>query len=97
MKILWVVCGGNFTTTRKPSRTNAREKETRSKDRTTLEIRNHAKEVEAGTVNPRTFTLRTMADRVARVGDLWSDMLGRGQGLDDAATRLARLIPETTS
>jgi bifunctional non-homologous end joining protein LigD len=31
-------------------------------------------EVERGHVGPRTFTLRTMADRIAKVGDLWNDM-----------------------
>ena len=31
-------------------------------------------EVESGEAGPRTFTLRTMADRAAHVGDLWSDM-----------------------
>jgi bifunctional non-homologous end joining protein LigD len=36
-------------------------------------------ELERGQVGPRTFTLRTMADRIAAVGDLWSDM--RGQSL----------------
>lgn len=32
------------------------------------------KELEAGEVSPRTFTLRTMAARVADVGDLWEDL-----------------------
>ena len=36
-------------------------------------------ELERGEVGPRTFTLRTMAGRIAVVGDLWSDM--RGQSL----------------
>jgi bifunctional non-homologous end joining protein LigD len=36
-------------------------------------------ELERGEVGPRTFTLRTMAGRIAAVGDLWSDM--RGQSL----------------
>ena len=31
-------------------------------------------EIERGKVGPRTFTLRTMADRVAQVGDLWKEM-----------------------
>jgi bifunctional non-homologous end joining protein LigD len=31
-------------------------------------------EVESGTVKPQTFTLRTMADRVAKVGDLWAGL-----------------------
>jgi bifunctional non-homologous end joining protein LigD len=38
-------------------------------------------EVERGEVGPRTFTLRTMAGRIAQVGDLWSDMLRSGQSL----------------
>jgi bifunctional non-homologous end joining protein LigD len=31
-------------------------------------------EIERGQVAPRTFTLRTMAGRIADVGDLWADM-----------------------
>ena len=31
-------------------------------------------EVEKGEVEPQTFTLRTIADRIESVGDLWSDM-----------------------
>jgi len=31
-------------------------------------------ELERGDVGPRTFTLRTMAARIARVGDVWRDM-----------------------
>lgn len=34
-------------------------------------------EIERGQVFPRTFALRTMASRVADVGDLWSDMRER--------------------
>jgi len=41
-------------------------------------------EVEQGHVGPRTFTLRTMADRVAAVGDVWSDMPERGFSLGRA-------------
>ena len=43
-------------------------------------------EVESGAVGPQTFTLRTMRERVARVGDLWSDM--RGQPLQDPIKKL---------
>jgi bifunctional non-homologous end joining protein LigD len=43
-------------------------------------------EVERGTVGPRTFTLRTMAGRIAEVGDLWADM--HGQSLRDPLERL---------
>ena len=38
-------------------------------------------EIENGKVNPRTFTLRNMPARVAKVGDLWSDMRRRGRSL----------------
>jgi bifunctional non-homologous end joining protein LigD len=38
-------------------------------------------ELERGDVGPRTFTLRTMADRIAAVGDLWDDMLKRRRSL----------------
>jgi len=31
-------------------------------------------EVAEGTVQPRTFTLRTMAERIAQVGDLWQEL-----------------------
>jgi bifunctional non-homologous end joining protein LigD len=31
-------------------------------------------EIERGEVTPRSFTLRTMASRIAAVGDLWSDI-----------------------
>jgi bifunctional non-homologous end joining protein LigD len=41
-------------------------------------------EIEQGQVGPRTFTLRTMADRVATVGDVWSDMPERGASLGRA-------------
>jgi bifunctional non-homologous end joining protein LigD len=41
-------------------------------------------EIEQGHVGPRTFTLRTMADRVATVGDVWSDMPERGASLGRA-------------
>ena len=41
-------------------------------------------EVARGEVNPRTFTLRNMPDRVAKVGDLWADMRRRGRSLKRA-------------
>ena len=41
-------------------------------------------EIESGEVAPQTFALRTMAGRVAEVGDLWSEMLTRGQSLRGA-------------
>lgn len=48
-------------------------------------------EIEAGAVGPRTFTLRTMADRIAKVGDLWLDMRRRKRALRPAAEKLRRV------
>ena len=48
-------------------------------------------EVESGKVQPRTFTLRTMADRIGIVGDLWSDMRVSGLDLKVAIKKLAQL------
>jgi bifunctional non-homologous end joining protein LigD len=45
-------------------------------------------EVERGEVGPRTFTLRTMADRVGAVGDLWADMPRRKRSLSKALKSL---------
>jgi bifunctional non-homologous end joining protein LigD len=45
-------------------------------------------EIEHGDVGPRTFTLLTMAARVAKVGDLWSDLHAHGQSLRPAMDRL---------
>ena len=49
-------------------------------------------EVERGEVNPGTFTLRNMPDRVAKVGDLWADMRRRGRSLTRPGERLRRLL-----
>ena len=49
-------------------------------------------EVERGEVNPGTFTLRNMPDRVAKVGDLWGDMRRRGQSLKRPIEKLRRLM-----
>jgi len=38
-------------------------------------------ELEQGTVGPQTFTVRTMAERIAAVGDLWADMRTEGHSL----------------
>jgi len=46
-------------------------------------------ELERGEVGPRTFTLRTMAARVAEVGDLWADMASEGHSLKSALVDLA--------
>ena len=48
------------------------------------------KELERGDVGPRTFTLRTMAQRIDLVGDLWSDLLKRKLSLKRPLERLAK-------
>jgi bifunctional non-homologous end joining protein LigD len=45
-------------------------------------------EIERGEVTPRSFTMRTMASRIAAKGDLWSDMGSRRQSLAGAIERL---------
>jgi bifunctional non-homologous end joining protein LigD len=47
-------------------------------------------EVERGEVHPKSFTLRMMTQRVAEVGDLWSEMLRRKRSLQKAMHRLHR-------
>ncbi len=46
-------------------------------------------EIERGDVGPRTFTLRTMAQRIAVAGDLWSDMLKKKLSLKRPIQRLS--------
>ena len=48
-------------------------------------------EVERGRVDPRSFTIRNMADRIATVGDIWADMRRRGRSLARPIERLRRL------
>ncbi len=43
-------------------------------------------------IGPQSFTLRGMADRISSMGDLWSEMLLRGQSLAAAMERLQRLL-----
>jgi len=43
-------------------------------------------EIDSGAVGPRTFTLRTMADRLSAVGDLWKDLARRGVALSGNAS-----------
>jgi bifunctional non-homologous end joining protein LigD len=45
-------------------------------------------EVEAGTVEPQSFTVRTMEARLAKVGDLWGDLRKRGRSLTRAIAKL---------
>jgi bifunctional non-homologous end joining protein LigD len=41
-------------------------------------------EIEDGSVGPQSFALRTMAERVDKAGDIWSDLQSRAQSLDKA-------------
>jgi bifunctional non-homologous end joining protein LigD len=45
-------------------------------------------EVERGAVQPQSFTLRNMAERVADVGDVWADLLRRGRSLKPPLAKL---------
>src|SRR5256885_1856361 len=47
-------------------------------------------EVERGDLGPRTVTLRTMARRIAEVGDLWADMPKGGHSLRRAIEQVRR-------
>jgi bifunctional non-homologous end joining protein LigD len=47
-------------------------------------------EVERGEVHPKSFTLRTMATRVAEVGDLWSGLLRSKRSLRKAVKSLGQ-------
>ena len=49
-------------------------------------------EIEKGEVGPKTFTLRTMAQRVAAKGDLWSDLLKSKVSLKRALNRLNKSV-----
>jgi bifunctional non-homologous end joining protein LigD len=51
-------------------------------------------EIEKGDVGPQTFTLKTIADRVDSVGDLWADMRKRGYSL---RTKIKRIKAEATT
>jgi bifunctional non-homologous end joining protein LigD len=51
------------------------------------------KEVERGEVDPRTFTLRNMLERVETVGELWADMRRRGKSLKRPIEIVRRLRP----
>jgi bifunctional non-homologous end joining protein LigD len=51
-------------------------------------------EVERGLAAPRTFTLRTMRERLAAVGDLWRDVDSRPRSLYGPTTKLEELLTE---
>jgi bifunctional non-homologous end joining protein LigD len=48
-------------------------------------------EVESGAVVPQTFNLRTMAERLEAVGELWSDLPKHARSLKAPIEKLARL------
>lgn len=48
-------------------------------------------EIERGDVGPKTFTLRTMAQRIAVAGDLWSEMLTTKRSLKRPLERLGKI------
>jgi bifunctional non-homologous end joining protein LigD len=48
-------------------------------------------ELEKGDVGPKTFTLRTMAQRIADAGDLWADLLKKKRSLKRPLERLRKL------
>jgi bifunctional non-homologous end joining protein LigD len=53
-------------------------------------------ELEQGAVGPKTFTLRSMVQRVADVGDLWAEMLKRKRSLKRPIERLRKLSTDYT-
>jgi len=48
-------------------------------------------ELERGLVEPQSFTLRTMVDRVESVGDIWSDLSRHRHSIKVASEKLAKL------
>ena len=52
-------------------------------------------EIERGEVQPGTFTVRSMPDRIAKVGDLWADMRRRGRSLKRPLEKLRIASPGT--
>ena len=51
-------------------------------------------ELESGEVLPRTFALRTMPKRMEEVGDLWAEMRGREQSLDQPIEKVKAMLSE---
>jgi bifunctional non-homologous end joining protein LigD len=49
------------------------------------------KEIEKGEVEPATFTIRNVLDRVEKIGDVWSDMRRSGKALTRPMELLAKL------
>jgi bifunctional non-homologous end joining protein LigD len=51
-------------------------------------------ELERGEAGPQQFRLRDMAERTARVGDVWADLHASAQPLEDAIERVRGLLSE---
>jgi bifunctional non-homologous end joining protein LigD len=51
-------------------------------------------ELESGEVEPRTFRLRTIAERIEKVGDLWADMRGSEQSLEHPTRKVRELLSD---
>jgi bifunctional non-homologous end joining protein LigD len=51
-------------------------------------------ELERGQVEPQSFALRSMRERLAAVGDLWAPLLRQGHSLRQPLERLRRLLSE---
>jgi bifunctional non-homologous end joining protein LigD len=49
-------------------------------------------EIEAGQIEPQSFTLRTMGKRMDEVGELWTELYESAQPLDAALARLETLL-----
>jgi bifunctional non-homologous end joining protein LigD len=49
-------------------------------------------EIEAGTIEPQSVTLKTMAQRLVERGDLWADMERRATALGQAEARLGAML-----
>jgi bifunctional non-homologous end joining protein LigD len=50
------------------------------------------KEIEDGTVDPATFTVRNMPERIKKAGDVWADMLRSRRSLKGPAAKLKRML-----
>jgi len=48
-------------------------------------------EIENGTIGPQTFSIRTMPERLAAVGDLWGDLFARGRSLRKPIEKLRKM------
>jgi bifunctional non-homologous end joining protein LigD len=49
------------------------------------------KEVERGEVEPASFTIRNVLERVQKIGDVWGDMRRRGKALTQPSALLAKM------